>query len=709
MEDLESNELGERTETAATEESDSISYTNKKNKRGRPRNPLWDSHFTEINTQESGHKGWRCNYCKEENVRATEINMNTHLALICKTVPLNIKQDCLRNFPTPNKKRQIEHDIASGLQPRIDSKFQNISKMDSGQEQLCHKALTRLFVCCGIPFWIVENPFFLDFCKNLCCSYKPPDRKALSNDWLNYETARIVVSMEKELENEKKSYTSWTSNRGYSYFAFIIITPDKKQYVHYIKDFSHESHTVIFTADEIEKVLLDIGANKFGAVISDGASAMSLAKQYISDKYPGILPVRCIAHHIQLICSDIICKTSFGKKVLQQCQLFVTYFHTSHRSGARLRNEMINAMINKGLKSSVCSRWSSAYDCILDNDEFAMTAELRNLTQDRQFWANAETLAKVLSPAKNAVKIVESKVTTTADIFLFLFQMAIAINSLKKNDLPERVEFRKQCIQFYNKRWKEFDIKFYILAYFLHLKYRGKGMRSSVFHQVVYTALEIWKKIGGGLASANILIAQIKMYDAFEPPYNFTFMENIESPRTWWNGCKISNHYLQKLDLHLLAITPHNASCERIFSILSWITQKRRSRITVEKVSNIAKLHTYYITNTQNYINHNVSESEFEQVMENYANTVEFDDDMFSDNFKSEHEEFDTDYVSDTEELADLLQFDNENLDIENMLDFNVFSERNENETTDTGNVEPEDEHDYDIEDVINASLSKKM
>ncbi|CAG8840207.1 35935_t:CDS:2, partial [Racocetra persica] len=178
-------------------------------------------------------------------------------------------------------------------------------------------------------------------------------------------------------------------------------------------------------------------------------------KQYISDKYPKILPVRCIAHHIQLICSDIICKTSFGKKVLQQCQSFVTYFHASHRSGAILRNEIINFMINKGgLKSSVCSRWSSAYDCvqsvlnlencikqILDNDNSAMTLELQNLTRDRQFWANAEVLAKVLAPAKNAVKIAESKATTTADIFLFLIQMAIAINALKNNDLAERIEF----------------------------------------------------------------------------------------------------------------------------------------------------------------------------------------------------------------------------------------------------------------------------
>ncbi|CAG8841840.1 7645_t:CDS:2, partial [Racocetra persica] len=185
----------------------------------------------------SGHKGWKCNYCHEENLRASDINMHAHLGLICQSAPLNIKQDCLRNFPAP-KKKKIIHEIASGVQPRIDSKFQNISIMDPGQEQLCNKALIRFLVCCGIPFWIVESPFFLDFCQNLCVPYKPPDRKTLSNDWLNYETARITIAIEKELENENNLTL----------------------------DYSINSHTAIFTADEIEKVLIDIGIDKFGAV-----------------------------------------------------------------------------------------------------------------------------------------------------------------------------------------------------------------------------------------------------------------------------------------------------------------------------------------------------------------------------------------------------------------------------------------------------------
>ncbi len=85
---------------------------------------------------------------------------------------------------------------------------------------------------------------------------------------------------------------------------------------------------------------------------------MQLAKQLISDEYPRIMPVRCIAHHIQLICTDIMKKIPLAKNMLINCQKFVTYFIESHRE--EIKKELI---VGGGLKSSVKTRWSTAWDC----------------------------------------------------------------------------------------------------------------------------------------------------------------------------------------------------------------------------------------------------------------------------------------------------------------------------------------------------------
>jgi hypothetical protein len=144
----------------------------------------------------------------------------------------------------------------------------------------------------------------------------------------------------------------------------VVITPERKEYVIKVKDYSKNSHTGLFTAQEIKKILIDIGPERFSSVVSDGASAMQLAKQLISDEYPRIMPVRCIAHHIQLICTDIMKKIPLAKNILINCQKFVTYFTESHQSGAILHEEIKEELIvGGGLKSSVKTRWSTAWDC----------------------------------------------------------------------------------------------------------------------------------------------------------------------------------------------------------------------------------------------------------------------------------------------------------------------------------------------------------
>jgi hypothetical protein len=211
-----------------------------------------------------------------------------------------------------------------------------------------------------------------------------------------------------------------------------------------------------------------------------------------------------------------------------------------------------------------------------------MNVTLRNLVNNRNFWANVEGLANILEPAKNAVKSVERKNTTMADIFVALIQMALAIKSLPTESSDELKDLRRKCIQFYNYRWKQFDFELYLLAYFLHPKYHGNGLIPETYQIIQRKALNLWQKIGGGAKSALTLAIQMNNYDNKKSPYDFPYIGETQNQdaQTWWLGCKQSNHYLQELALYILSIVPHSASCERVFSVLNWFTQKRRSRYT---------------------------------------------------------------------------------------------------------------------------------
>ncbi|CAG8787559.1 23158_t:CDS:1 [Cetraspora pellucida] len=111
------------------------------------------------------------------------------------------------------------------------------------------------------------------------------------------------------------------------------------------------------------------------------------------------------------------------------------------------------------------------------------------------------------------------------------------------------------------------------------------------------------------------------------------------------------------------------------------------------------------MTNAQNelnYFTHDISEPGFEQVMENYSNLIEYEDDMFNDNI----EEYNGDYISDEDDLDEIIQLDCENLDANEIIDFNIFTQKPANEINYNNDIEAEGELDYDINEVINATIN---
>lgn len=128
-----------------------------------------------------------------------------------------------------------------------------------------------------------------------------------------------------------------------------------------IDDCSHERHTTIFNETKMLQVIENIDPNKFTAIVTDGEAAMQAAKKKVTEKYPHIMAIRCIAHHINLVTKDIV-SIDWAKKTLQKCQQIISFFHGSHRAGAALRNEITKSFAGANLKSSVKTRWSTCWD-----------------------------------------------------------------------------------------------------------------------------------------------------------------------------------------------------------------------------------------------------------------------------------------------------------------------------------------------------------
>jgi len=88
----------------------------------------------------------------------------------------------------------------------------------------------------------------------------------------------------------------------------------------------------------------------------------------------------------------------------------------------------------------------------------------------RLFYDEITTLSKILQPIKTAILMVEREQTNLANTFIQIIRLEYI---LKKsiNINTDMIQFRQHAIQVFNKKWEEFDILIYLLAYFLHPVY----------------------------------------------------------------------------------------------------------------------------------------------------------------------------------------------------------------------------------------------
>jgi hypothetical protein len=109
----------------------------------------------------------------------------------------------------------------------------------------------------------------------------------------------------------------------------------------------------------------------------------------------------------------------------------------------------------------------------MDNKPGILNNNCIEIITTRGFFDDVRQMITILKPIKNTVTVLESKATTLVDCFIQLCQLAYIINHISTT-ISIYENFRNYCIVKFNERWGEFEHPVFILAYFLHLLYRGK-------------------------------------------------------------------------------------------------------------------------------------------------------------------------------------------------------------------------------------------
>ncbi|GES89076.1 ribonuclease H-like domain-containing protein [Rhizophagus clarus] len=163
-----------------------IDKKNSNKKSGRPFSEVWKTDMIRRESKRNGHYSGTCQYCSSHWKRAKPVSLKIHLTK-CNLAPSEVKNYWKKELygtdeenstksdtdteilDNTNSKRKKDFDKKINKKPCINESYQNdicnhitnnTDELKTSVINIIDKALLNAFICCRIPFEIIENPFF---------------------------------------------------------------------------------------------------------------------------------------------------------------------------------------------------------------------------------------------------------------------------------------------------------------------------------------------------------------------------------------------------------------------------------------------------------------------------------------------------------------------------------------------------------------------
>jgi len=270
----------------------------------RPKNPVWKFfHKSEERKNGKQHFVVTCKYCDPPfTIDGQPQRMIKHLLEQCKNVPEDVKIELSPSFKDttsislPPSSQNLQNTLLSKLYNQSNKKQKTQTKIDnyadkcnSEEQKDIDQYLARAIFGSGLPLSLVEDEYFIAFCKKLRPAYELPTRKKLSTTLLNNTYKNVTENITQHVEKSNLvciTSDGWTNSRCEPIINFMVTTP--KPVFWKAIETEEKRHTGTFIAEQFDIVIKEIGANKVAAILTDNASNMKAAHNILKEKYPNI-------------------------------------------------------------------------------------------------------------------------------------------------------------------------------------------------------------------------------------------------------------------------------------------------------------------------------------------------------------------------------------------------------------------------------------
>jgi hypothetical protein len=534
--------------------------------------------------------------------------------------------------------------VSSMIQNNVKRYFDS---MNIRENEETDELFARAIFASGSSLSIAEHNDWKVFLNKLRPSYIVPSRYQLSNRLLEAEYNRVEAEVSLKVRESMSiglQCDGWSNRRNESVINFVLTTPKPVFYKTLAS--KEEKHTGEYMASQMEEILLEIGPEKFYAIITDNAASMIKARNILHKKYPKIAVYSCAAHTINLFVQDVLkCKSI--ENLESDCKRIVKDINNSHTLRAKLNRIQKEKSANTvALKLPVKTRWGSIYSCLkslLDNKYFlkALAVEeghekllgrqsLTSILDEDVFWISVNKMTEIFQPIVKWITILESdepKLSMVAEAFKEINDMLIKLLPSSTLNKTEELEVIHSL-----KKRRDMALKpIHFAANILDPKYNGNSLSqvdqicgSEYIHSLVADMEN---------AVQEIIFKQLAEYRAkegfFSKPYVKAAANKLDAV-VWWKGTCYGTE-LGQLAAKILTMPASTAATERSFSTYGIVHSAKRNRLTVERAGKLT-----YISHNLKLLRNGGRKYPIEVETAENADTLNENDDVISGSSSTE-------------------------------------------------------------------------
>lgn len=473
------------------------------------------------------------------------------------------------------------------------------------------------FYDANVPFNVVKNAAFIEAVKATSRAgflYEPPAYNALRTSLLNARKKHVHDEVQKGTKYSMETYGATISTDGWDNVVHrplmnvMLCCPAGDIFLGSV-DTTGNKKTREYISGELRRYIDQVGPHLITQVCTDNAANMLGAMDDIVATYPHMTKQGCTAHALDLFLEDWAKVPQF-KSLIINARRVCLYIRNHHVPMALFREASNLQLLMPAETRFACNllmiqrlvEVRPALEEVVQHPNFteyvaglfnrqnghrarALAGLVKATIEDPNFWHRCVNYEQMLKDIIVGLRIFDGREPAMGRAWLAMNNMKKHVFSLRHNPfyVPARVATHLE--ESFMKRWDMVRTDLHLAGALLNPYLRDvvEVQENGDFKRALNRVVRKLSPVVG--VNFNEVMMELTEYEERQGPYNPLEAPDIREvnlqPHQWWH--RVGDRALSKIASRILSLTCSASSCERNWSMYSFVHNKSRNRLGTKK------------------------------------------------------------------------------------------------------------------------------